>query len=48
MNDDSRLIPYDDWQTQQRGTLNDEYQIYRAFAEDLGWPVKSFDDWLNS
>lgn len=36
-----------DWQTQQRGALEDEYEVYVACTESLGWPVKSFDEWLN-
>jgi hypothetical protein len=35
-------------QTQQRGQLADEYEIYKAQAEQMGWQVKSFDEWLNS
>jgi hypothetical protein len=38
----------DNHQTQQRGQLADEYEIYKSQAEQMGWPVKSFDDWLNS
>lgn len=37
-----------DWQTQYRGTNDAEYQIYVTNAEALGWPVKSYDQWLNS
>lgn len=29
-------------------TLEDRYAIYVKAAEDLGWPVKTFDEWLNS
>lgn len=29
-------------------TLSNEYEIYVAQAESLGWPVKTFDEWLNS
>lgn len=46
--DDAKLIPNENWQTQQRGTDDQEYQIYKANAEDLGWPVKSYDEWLRS
>ena len=28
--------------------LWDRYQIYVRCAEDLGWQIKSFEDWLNS
>ena len=31
-----------------RGTLEDEYAIYVECAKALGWPVKSFDEWLQS
>lgn len=48
MDDDNTLLPRDDWQTQARGTLQDEYEIYVANAESLGWPIKTFDEWLNS
>jgi hypothetical protein len=34
------------WQTQRRGTNHNEYQIYVRCATDLGWKVKSFDEWL--
>jgi hypothetical protein len=29
-------------------TLEQEYRIYVDCARDLGWPIKSFDEWLNS
>lgn len=28
--------------------LEQRYQIYVAQAKSLGWPVKSFDEWLAS
>ena len=31
-----------------QGNLKDRYDIYVTNAESLGWPVKSFDEWLNS
>ena len=34
--------------TKTRGTLEDEYEIYREQAEELGWDVKTFDEWLES
>lgn len=45
-----------DWQTQSRGSNNDEYQIYLSFANDGNGgditnnnaPLKSFDEWINS
>lgn len=44
----TNLIPNDNWQTSQRGDNDSEYQIYKANAESLGWPVKSYDEWLAS
>lgn len=29
-------------------TLKDRYAIYVEQAKQLGWPIKSFEDWLNS
>lgn len=46
--DDPHLIPNADWQTQQRGSNDQEYQIYVANAEALGWQVKTYDEWLKS
>lgn len=31
-----------------QGTLRDRYEIYVQCAKDLGWPIKTFDEWLNS
>jgi len=28
--------------------LLDRYNVYVACAESLGWPIKSFEEWLNS
>jgi hypothetical protein len=36
----------DTWQTQARGTNDAEYQIYVAAATDLGWTIKTYDEWL--
>lgn len=43
------------WQTQTRGTNNQEYQIYLDCANDgkgndftTGKPLKTYDEWLNS
>lgn len=36
------------WQTQQRGTLEDEYNTYVANALSMGWAVKTFEEWLES
>jgi len=30
------------------GSLDDRYQIYKTCAKDLGWNVKTYDQWLNS
>jgi hypothetical protein len=46
--DDPKLLPRADWQTQQRGTNDQEYQIYVANAEALGWTVKTYEEWLAS
>lgn len=29
-------------------SLRDRYEIYVRCATDLGWPVKTFEEWLNS
>ena len=52
----TELIPNADWQTKQRGTHDDEYQIYLMCADDGnggdittgGLPLKTYDEWLNS
>ena len=31
-----------------RGRMEQEYESYVAAAEDLGWNVKTFDEWLDS
>ncbi|MCP1674346.1 hypothetical protein J2T57_001448 [Natronocella acetinitrilica] len=46
--DDPRLTPRDDWQTQGRGSNDQEYEIYREAAESLGWPLKTYEEWLAS
>ncbi|WP_396329304.1 hypothetical protein [Burkholderia anthina] len=46
--DDPRLLPRADWQTRSRGTNDQEYEIYVANAEALGWQVKTYDQWLAS
>lgn len=45
---ENNLQPRADWQTQQRGTNDAEYEIYVANAESLGWAVKTYDEWLAS
>lgn len=42
------LRPAETWQTQTRGTNCAEYEIYKAAAESLGWPVKTFEEWMAS
>lgn len=34
--------------TAHAGTLEERYAIYVEQAKALGWPVKTFDEWLNS
>lgn len=29
-------------------TLKDRYDVYVACASELGWEIKSFDEWLDS
>lgn len=48
MTDDTKLIPSDTWQTKARGDNDSEYQIYKTNAEQLGWVVKTYEEWLNS
>jgi hypothetical protein len=51
-----RLHPSANWQTQARGTNDQEYQIYLSCANDGkggditrgGAPLKSYDEWLAS
>jgi hypothetical protein len=50
----TELLPASDWQTQARGTNDQEYQIYLACANDGkggditrgGAPLLSYDEWL--
>jgi len=30
------------------GSLRDRYNIYLQCAKDLGWPVRSFEEWCDS
>lgn len=54
--DNDNLLPRDDWQTPTRGTLEQEYDVYRACADDgkggditrPGKPLKTFQEWLES
>ena len=43
------------WQTQARGTNDQEYQLYLDLADDgngndftTGKPLKTYEEWLNS
>jgi hypothetical protein len=31
-----------------RGSNDAEYEIYKTNAEQLGWKVKSYEEWLSS
>ncbi len=51
---DMKLEYNEDWQTKARGTNEDEYDIYRACADDgkgndltTGKPLKTYEEWLN-
>jgi len=53
--DSDKLLPSENWQTQQRGSNDQEYQIYLACADDgkgiditTGRPLKSYEEWLES
>lgn len=46
--EDPRLQPRAEWQTKSRGSNDQEYEIYKMAAQELGWPVKSYDEWLSS
>ena len=56
VNDMENLLPAAGWQTQARGTNDQEYQIYLACADngkggDItrgGAPLKTYDEWLAS
>lgn len=55
-NENESLRPNANWQTQSRGSNDDEYQIYLTFANDGkggditrgGKPLKTYEEWLNS
>ena len=49
------LVPNDFFQTQTRGTNDQEYQIYLSCANDgkgidfiTGKPLKTYEEWLGS
>jgi len=54
MNDDPKLIPSANWQTKQRGTNQDEYDIYLTCANDGkggditrdGAPLLTYEQWM--
>ena len=46
--DNDSLLPADTWQTQYRGDNDAEYLIYKYSAQDLGWTVKTYEEWLQS
>ena len=54
MQDNPNLIPAANWQTQARGSNDQEYQIYLAFADDGkggditrgGSPLLTYDEWM--
>lgn len=49
------MMPAETWQTQARGTNEQEYRIYLSCADDghgrdftTSRPLKTYDEWLNS
>lgn len=40
------LVPSETGQTPVRVSNDAEFQIYLAAAEALGWPLKTYDEWL--
>ncbi|MCG9575459.1 hypothetical protein L1D14_04330 [Vibrio tubiashii] len=53
--DNDKLLPKANWQTQQRGSNDSEYEIYLACADDghgndttTGKPLKTYEEWLAS
>ncbi|KKN52660.1 hypothetical protein LCGC14_0610540 [marine sediment metagenome] len=56
MTTDKYLTQHILWQTVNRGTPKDEYQIYLDCADDgnggditrSGAPLKTFDEWMNT
>lgn len=47
-NGQPKLETRDGYQTKSRGSNDQEYEIYSHMAELMGWPVKSYDEWLAS
>jgi hypothetical protein len=56
MQNNDKLLPSDTWQTECRGSNDQEYQTYLACADDgkggditrNGAPLKNYDEWINS
>lgn len=55
MRNENQLIPREDWQTQARGSNDQEYQIYLACADNgkgiditTGKPLKTYEEWLRN
>lgn len=42
------MLINEDWQTQARGSNEDEYRIYVANASSLGWMVRDYQEWSNN
>lgn len=36
------------WHTKCRGDNDSEYQIYLTCAEELGWKLKTYEEWLGN
>lgn len=55
-NDNPALMPSATWQSKQRGTNDNEYQVYLACADDgqggditcNGAALKTYEEWLAS
>jgi hypothetical protein len=47
-NENNKLLQQETWQTQSRGTNEQEYEIYKAAAESLGWAIKTYEEWIRS
>ena len=41
-----QLVDQKGCQTKLRGDNNQEFQIFKACAEDLGWTIPTFEEWL--
>ena len=38
----------EDANMKSQGLYDREYQIYKAAAELMGWPIKTYGEWLES